>query len=91
MASRINPTPKTFEERLSRLEELGEQLREGNVPLEEATTLFEEGVKLARGLEKELTKVERKIEIMAKEPTKADDEPSLELFPDLDSEETGPL
>ncbi len=91
MASQPEPAAKTFEERLSRLEELGERLREGNVPLEEATALFEEGVKLARGLEKELSKVERKIEILAKEPAKDDDEPSLELFPGLDSDETGPL
>jgi exodeoxyribonuclease VII small subunit len=83
--------PVTFEERLSRLEQLGASLREGNVPLDEATTLFEEGVKLARGLEKELAKVERKIEILVNEPTKGDTEPSLDLFPGLESDATGPL
>ena len=90
MAKAESASP-SFEERLARLEALGERLREGSVPLEEATALFEEGVKLARGLEKELSKVERKIEILTNEPTKADDEPSLELFPGLDSDETGPL
>ena len=81
----------TFEERLSRLEQIGERLREGSVPLDEATTLFEEGVKLARSLEKELAKVERKIEILVNDPAKEDTEPSLELFPGLDSNVTGPL
>ncbi|RKX84719.1 MAG: exodeoxyribonuclease VII small subunit, partial [Spirochaetes bacterium] len=34
---------KTFEERLSRLEELADKLQEGKIPLEEAISLFEEG------------------------------------------------
>ena len=79
---------KSFEERLQRLEELSEKIDEGNLPLEEAVGLFEEGIALARGLEKELTKVERKIEILV-ENTKDEDEegqPHLELFPDLDEE-----
>ena len=58
---------KSFEERLNRLEELSEKLKTGNVPLEEAVSLFEEGIKLARGLEKELSKIERKVEILVNE------------------------
>jgi exodeoxyribonuclease VII small subunit len=78
---------KSFEERLSRLEELSERLRSGELPLEEAVSLFEEGLRLARELEKELAKIERKVEILINEPEKkgpAAAEPELKLFPDLE-------
>jgi len=78
---------KSFEERLDRLEELSEKLKEGNLPLEEAVSLFEEGMKLSKGLEKELSRIERKVEILINEPEKKDSEPTLELFPDLDQEQ----
>jgi exodeoxyribonuclease VII small subunit len=55
---------KNFEERLSRLEELGEAIRKPDFPLEEALKAFEEGIKLARSLEKDLEKVESRIEIL---------------------------
>lgn len=78
---------KSFEERLKRLEELNEKIDEGNLPLEEAVALFEEGITLARGLEKELAKVERKIEILVEEGKEEEEEkPHLELFPDLEEE-----
>ena len=56
---------------------------------QEAVALFEEGIKLARGLEKELAKVERKIEILVDESgaEDAEDQPNLELFPELDDGE----
>ena len=78
---------KNFEERLNRLEELSEKLKTGNVPLEEAMSLFEEGIKLARGLEKELSKIERKVEILVNEPERNNSEPVLELFPELEEEQ----
>jgi exodeoxyribonuclease VII small subunit len=74
---------KSFEERLERLEKLAEKLREGKIPLEEAVALFEEGMKLARSLEKDLSRVERKVEILTREPASEDEEPGLELFPEL--------
>ncbi|HUX20528.1 MAG TPA: exodeoxyribonuclease VII small subunit [Spirochaetia bacterium] len=77
---------KGFEERLTRLEELNEKISEGNIPLDEAVALFEEGIKLAKGLEKDLSKVERKVELLVNEPETAEDEPNLELFPDLSSD-----
>jgi exodeoxyribonuclease VII small subunit len=84
---------KSFEDRLNRLESLSEKLREGKIPLEEAVSIFEEGMKLAKDLEKELAKIERKVEILVNEPEKkggsgTDTEPILELFPEeADSEE----
>jgi exodeoxyribonuclease VII small subunit len=72
---------KNFEERLTRLENLGEAIRKSDLPLEEALKAFEEGVKLARSLEKDLEKVESRIEILMNEPeAKAGEPPELELF-----------
>jgi exodeoxyribonuclease VII small subunit len=78
---------KSFEERLERLEKLAEKLRDGKIPLEEAVALFEEGMKLARSLEKDLSRVERKVEILTREPQGTDEEPGLELFPELSEED----
>jgi len=78
---------KNFEERLQRLEALNEKINEGNIPLEEAVALFEEGIKLAKGLEKELAKVERKIDILVNQPESEEEKPNLELFPELSDED----
>lgn len=77
---------KSFEERLARLEQVAASLKDGKIPLEEAIALFEEGSKLARMLEKELARVERKVQVLS---GSSDDgsEPALGLFPELDSGE----
>ncbi|MGM0674965.1 MAG: exodeoxyribonuclease VII small subunit [Spirochaetota bacterium] len=75
---------ETFEDRLARLENLSEKIRTGDLGLNEALSTFEEGMKLAKQLEKELSKVERKVEILVNEPDTPDEEPVLELFPELD-------
>ncbi len=77
---------KSFEDRLDRLEEISEHMQKGNIPLEEAVELFEEGIKLSKGLEKELVKIERRIEILVNKPDKPEDKPELELFPDLEND-----
>jgi exodeoxyribonuclease VII small subunit len=72
---------KNFEERLERLENLGERIRKPDIPLDEALKAFEEGIKLARSLEKDLEKVESRIEILMNAPeAKAEDVPELGLF-----------
>lgn len=76
------PQRPSFEDRLQRLEALAERLKDGDVPLAEAVDLFERGMRLARGLGAELTKVERRIEIMINEPELADEAPLLEPFAD---------
>jgi exodeoxyribonuclease VII small subunit len=76
---------KSFDDRLKRLEDLSEALKAGELPLEKAVAHFEEGITLARSLEKELTKVERRIEILVNEPEKDSTPPVLELFPELDA------
>jgi exodeoxyribonuclease VII small subunit len=76
---------KSFEDRLSRLEQLSDKLKAGGIALEEAVALFEEGIKLARELQKELGKVERRVEILLNEPGRKADavvEPDLGLFPE---------
>ncbi len=86
-------TASGFEQKLQRLEQLAGRLREGNIPLEEAVALFEEGMKLSKTLEKELARVERRVQILTREPEETgevgdgNEEPGLELFPELDEEE----
>lgn len=53
-----------FEEALARLEEIVQDLEQGETPLDEALGLFEEGVKLARFCNEKLDQAEAKIEIM---------------------------
>ena len=78
---------KSFEERLKRLEEISQIVRDGEVPLEKAAQLFEEGITLAKGLNKDLETIERKVELLVNTPTEEGEKPLLELFPELS--ETG--
>ena len=72
---------KSFEERLGKLEKLGEQIRKTDIPLDEALKAFEEGIRLAQGLEKDLEKIENRVEILMNSTDAAIDEsPDLELF-----------
>jgi len=77
---------KNFEERLERLELLGEQIRKTDIPLDEAIKAFEEGIKLARTLENDLEKIESRIEVLMNSAEALSDEaPELELFEPEDS------
>jgi len=72
---------KNFEERLERLEALGEKIRRPDIPLDDALAAFEEGIKLARALEKDLSKIESRIEILMNGPeAKEDEKVELDLF-----------
>ena len=74
---------KNFEERLTRLEVLGEQIRKTDIPLDEALKAFEEGIRLARTLESDLEKIENRIEIlMNSAEAPAEESPELDLFDD---------
>ena len=71
----------SLEEKLERLEILGENIRRPDIPLEHALKDFEEGIKLAKALEKELEKIQNHIEILMNgTAAKAADSPELELF-----------
>jgi len=71
---------KNFEERLKRLEELSARIRDPALALEEAVSVFEEGVRLSKGLEKDLGRIEARVEILLNEPEKPDGKPELGLF-----------
>lgn len=51
----------TFEEAMARLEEVVSRLERGDVPLEEAMTLFEEGTALMKQCAQTLDKAEQKV------------------------------
>jgi exodeoxyribonuclease VII small subunit len=76
-------TTKSFEERLERLESLGEQIRKTDIPLDDALKAFEEGIRLAKTLERDLEKIENRIEIlMNSAEAPVSESPELELFND---------
>jgi len=66
----------SIEKRLKRLEEITEALKTPTTELQEALTLFEEGVTLSKGIEKELTDIERKVEALVQT-----DDDTVELTP----------
>jgi len=57
---------KGFEEALKELEEIVNRLERGDLSLEEALKLFEEGVKLSRYCHKKLDEAQKKVEILLK-------------------------
>lgn len=69
---------KTFEERLNHLETIATRLRDGETGIEEATTLFEEGITLSRALQRELQTLEQRVEILMRESDTG--EPEFEDF-----------
>ena len=64
-----------FEDCLQRLEQIVDELEKGNVPLEQALKLFEEGVQLSASCRKELEEAEGKVEILLKQNGKLQAEP----------------
>jgi exodeoxyribonuclease VII small subunit len=60
----------TFEEALKRLEEVVDTLETGEVPLEAAIDLFQEGMKLSQLCGQKLDKVEQQIETLLEEDGK---------------------
>ena len=59
---------KTFEENMSRLEEIVSLLEKGNASLGDSMTLFEEGTKLVNACRKELDSAEQKVVKLSKGP-----------------------
>jgi exodeoxyribonuclease VII small subunit len=58
---------KKFEPALVRLEEIVQELEQGDLPLEQSLKLFEEGIKLSRICNTRLKEAERKVEILLKD------------------------
>ena len=77
-----------FEEKLEKLEKLSENIKQSDISLEDALKNFEEGIKLAKTLEKELDKMEGKIQILMNGEDTKDGKVELGLF-DETTEITG--
>lgn len=58
---------KDFEKALARLEDIVEELEKGELALEEALKLFEEGMKVSQFCNSRLDEAERKVEVLLKD------------------------
>jgi len=70
-------TEETFDNAMSRLEQIVEQMESAQLPLEELLTRYEEGVTLVKVCEQKLAAVEKRIEIITRN---AAGEPQIEEF-----------
>lgn len=79
-----------FEENMKKLEKITNDIKKSDISLEDALRNFEEGIKLAAGMEKQLDEIEGKIQILMNEPQPQDEnnKPVLDSFND-DSEVSG--
>ena len=75
----MNQQNKTFEESMSRLEQIVRAMEQGNVPLEESLKMFQEGTELVRSCGKLLDDAQLQIQ---KVMTAADGSPVMEEFAD---------
>jgi exodeoxyribonuclease VII small subunit len=60
-----DPTEPTFEQSLARLQELVDQLEDGQLTLTQSLAAYEEGIKHLKSCHAALTETERKIEILS--------------------------
>ncbi len=67
-----------FEKKLTRLEEIVQKMEGGEMSLDDSLKLFEEGVKLSRDCNKELSEAEQKVKKLV--GVDANGEPVLEDF-----------
>lgn len=72
---------KKIEERLEELETIADKLKNEDIMLDEAIKLFEEGMKLSKSLDRDLRKIETKVQILIND----DDNPE---FKDFDEDNT---
>ena len=61
-ADSSQPEPLAFEEALGRLDEVVEVLEQGQIPLEEALTLYEEGILMAKRCQHLLDQAELRLQ-----------------------------
>ncbi len=76
-------SPGNFENSIKRLENIVKELEGGDVEIEKALDLFEEGTRLSKMCAKKLVDVERRVEIL-KKGGKEDD--VLELFQGMEED-----
>ena len=73
---------KDFEKALDRLEKIVGKLEKGDLALEEALKLFEEGTKITRFCSTKLDEAERKVEILLKDKDEKLTEKSFQIEDD---------
>ncbi len=61
----------TYEEAVTRLEEIVQKLENSDVPLEESLASFQEGMALARYCREKLTEIEYRVDYLLKEEEKS--------------------
>lgn len=73
----MNPNNKTFEENMTRLEQIVKAMERGDAPLDEAMKLFQEGTELVRTCSRLLDEAQLQIKLIT---TDADGRPVEEDF-----------
>lgn len=58
----------TFEQKLEKLEKINAEIQNPETELEKAVSLYEDGMKIAADMEKDLSRLERRIEIVTSAP-----------------------
>ncbi len=66
MPKDATPPSESFEGSLDRLEKIVKELENGNLPLERALELFEEGMKLSENCRRQLDSAESRIEMLVR-------------------------
>ena len=66
-AAKKTETTPDFEQALSELEELVEQMEQGDITLEDSLKHFERGIALTRNCQEALKSAEQKVQILLKE------------------------
>ena len=79
----MNPENKTFEEKMQRLEQLVKAMERGDVPLEEALKLFQEGTELVRDCSKLLDDAQLQVKMIATAPDGSPVEEGFDYADDL--------
>ncbi|HHH13778.1 MAG TPA: exodeoxyribonuclease VII small subunit [Thiolapillus brandeum] len=69
------PKNPPLEEALEELEEVVNQLEQGDLPLEQALKLFERGITLTRSCQRSLEEAEQKVKILSEKSLDAEPEP----------------
>ncbi|MEK7249222.1 MAG: exodeoxyribonuclease VII small subunit [Bacteroidota bacterium] len=57
----------TFEQSLKRLEQIVEELEQGEVPLDDALKMYEEGIELSKACVEKLTQAELRLKKLSKD------------------------
>jgi len=81
----------SFEKNLEKLESLTADIKRSDISLEDALKDFEEGIKLAKGMEQQLNEIEGKIQILMNEPNPMEKEnpPQFDTFSDAETGSAG--